>query len=143
MNQTLEQKRSKYAFDEISKVKGKSFEKDFSSLISRLATLILTNGLGNTLAFLFAKGKNHHLQAIYILANWLINRSSIGKQDLKDLKENNVKEKQGEILKKLVLDVSVEEYIFYTEESLRLLNWLRRYSDAMLTKGDSNEDRQK
>ena len=46
---TLEQERSNYAFDSVSKIKGKPFEKDASSLISKLGTLILTNGLGNTL----------------------------------------------------------------------------------------------
>lgn len=139
MSQTLEQNRSKYAFDKISEVKGKSFEKDFSSLISKLASLILTNGLGNTLAFLFAKGKDHHLRVVYILSNWLINNSPIGKGNLRDLKPENVKDKTRDILDTLVLNASVEEYIFYTEESIRLINWLRRYSDAMLEKGEVNE----
>lgn len=140
MNQTLEQKRSKYAFEQILKVKGKKFEKEFSSLVSKLATLILTNGLGNTLAFLFAKGKDHHLQSVYIVVNWLINESPLGKKDLKDLNDKNVEEKTQDILNRLVLNASVEEYIFYTEESLRLINWLRRYSDALLEKeGERNE----
>ncbi|MBX0312605.1 MAG: type III-B CRISPR module-associated protein Cmr5, partial [Sulfurihydrogenibium sp.] len=39
----------------------------------------------------------------------------------------------------LVLDASIEEYMYYTEETLRLVNWLRRFSDAMLESGGENE----
>jgi CRISPR-associated protein Cmr5 len=142
MNQTLEQIRSKYAFEKIKEVKGSNFEKEFSSLISKLASLILTNGLGNTLAFLFAKGKDQHLRAIYILSDWLINQSPLGSKKLQDLNAENVKEKAQSILENLVLKASVEEYMFYTEESLRLINWLRRYSDAMLEKEENNASEQ-
>jgi len=142
MNQTLEQIRSKYAFEKIKEVKGSNFEKEFSSLISKLASLILTNGLGNTLAFLFAKGKDQHLRAIYILSDWLINQSPLGSKKLQDLNAKNVKEKAQSILENLVLKASVEEYMFYTEESLRLINWLRRYSDAMLEKEENNASEQ-
>jgi CRISPR-associated protein Cmr5 len=142
MNQTLEQIRSKYAFEKIKEVKGSNFEKEFSSLVSKLASLILANGLGNTLAFLFAKGKDQHLRAIYILSDWLINQSPLGSKKLQDLNAKNIKEKAQSILENLVLKASVEEYMFYTEESLRLINWLRRYSDAMLEKEENNASEQ-
>ncbi|MBX0311304.1 MAG: type III-B CRISPR module-associated protein Cmr5, partial [Sulfurihydrogenibium sp.] len=118
---TLEQERSNYAFKCISEIKGKPFEKDASSLISKLGTLILTNGLGNTLAFLFAKGKDHHLEVIAIISNWLLRQES---QKEPGFKRDNVKVRIEEIMKRLVLDASVEQYMYYTEETLRLVNWL-------------------
>jgi CRISPR-associated protein Cmr5 len=130
---TLEQERSNYAFKCISEIKGKPFEKDASSLISKLGTLILTNGLGNTLAFLFAKGKDHHLEVIKIISNWLL------KQGEKYYTRDNVEDRIEEIMGELVLDASVEQYMYYTEETLRLVNWLRRFSDAMLESGGENE----
>lgn len=130
---TLDQERSSYAFECISKIKGKEFEKDASPLISKLGTLILTNGLGNTLAFLFSKGKDHHYEVISIISNWLLDREN------KKFKRENVKNQIDEIMKKIVLDVSVEEYMYYTEETLRLVNWLRRFSDAMLESGGEDE----
>jgi CRISPR-associated protein Cmr5 len=133
---TLEQERSNYAFDCVSKIKDKPFEKDASSLISKLGTLILTNGLGNTLAFLFAKGKDHHLEVIAIISNWLLRQEG---QKEPGFKRDNVKVRIEEIMKRLVLDASVEQYIYYTEETLRLVNWLRRFSDAMLESGGENE----
>ena len=138
LSQTLEQKRSKYAFEQINSIKGKNYEKDFSSLVSKIGTLILTNGLGNTLSFLFAKGKGHHLKMVYILSNWLLNESEFSKEKIK-LNEDNIRRNIKEIMDNLVINVSTEEYIFYTEESLRLINWLRRFSDAMLEEGDQNE----
>jgi CRISPR-associated protein, Cmr5 family len=140
---TLEQDRSNYAFECISKIKressrkeDRSFEKDASSLISKLGTLILTNGLGNTLAFLFAKGKDHHLEVIAIISNWLFEQEC---QKEPRFKRDNVKGEIEEIMGKLVLNASVEEYMYYTEETLRLVNWLRRFSDAMLESGGENE----
>lgn len=138
LSQTLEQKRSKYAFEQINSIKGKNYEKDFSSLVSKIGTLILTNGLGNTLSFLFAKGKDHHLKMVYILSNWLLNESEFSKEKIK-LNEDDIRRNIKEIMDNLVINVSTEEYIFYTEESLRLINWLRRFSDAMLEEGDQNE----
>jgi len=130
---TLEQERSNYAFKCVSKIKGEPFEKDASSLISKIGTLILTNGLGNTLAFLFSKGKDHHLEVIVIISNWLFRQEEPG------FKRDNVKVRIEEIMKKLVLDATVEQYMYYTEETLRLVNWLRRFSDAMLESGGENE----
>jgi len=133
---TLEQERSNYAFECISKIKGKNFEKDASSLIAKLGTLILTNGLGNTLAFLFSKAKNHHLETIVIISNWLYKLERQNKQ----VNSDNVKEKIDQIMRDFVLDVDVEKYMYYTDETLRLINWLRRFSDAMLESGGENND---
>jgi CRISPR-associated protein Cmr5 len=133
---TLEQERSNYAFECISKIKGKNFEKDASSLIAKLGTLILTNGLGNTLAFLFSKAKDHHLETIVIISNWLYKLE--GKN--KEVNSDNVKEKIDQIMRDFVLDVDVEKYMYYTDETLRLINWLRRFSDAMLESGGENND---
>jgi CRISPR-associated protein, Cmr5 family len=136
---TLEQERSNYAFECISRIKekkDKNFEKDASSLIAKLGTLILTNGLGNTLAFLFSKAKDHHLETIVIISNWLYKLE--GRKE--EIKKDNVQQKIDQIMKKFVLDVDVEKYMYYTDETLRLINWLRRFSDAMLESGGENND---
>ena len=133
---TLEQERSSYAFECISKIKGENFEKDASSLIAKLGTLILTNGLGNTLAFLFSKAKDHHLETIAIILNWLYKLE--GRKE--EIKKDNVQQKIDQIMKKFVLDVDVEKYMYYTDETLRLINWLRRFSDAMLGSGGENNE---
>ncbi len=142
-NKTLEQKRANYAFRMINEVINKDYEKDFSSLIGRLPTLILTNGLGNTLSFLFSKGKEQHLFAIAIISNWLFNETDLKvvKGEFKEEWFNNLeklknKENIAKILNPIILEAKTEEYMFATEETLRLLNWLKRFSEAMLKKGD-------
>jgi CRISPR-associated protein (Cas_Cmr5). len=57
-----------------------------------------------------------------------------------DIKKDNVQQKIDQIMKKFVLDVDVEKYMYYTDETLRLINWLRRFSDAMLESGGENND---
>lgn len=142
--QSMEQKRSNYAFEKIQNIKNKNnkeLEKKVSTIIGKLASLILTNGLGNTLAFLFAKGKPEHLEVIYILSDWLINHSDLGKKNLKVNKniDEEIKKNTQLIIETLITKASVEEYIYYTDESIRLINWLRRFSDALLEKGEENE----
>jgi len=61
------------------------------------------------------------------------------RQEEPGFKRDNVKVRIEEIMKKLVLDATVEQYMYYTEETLRLVNWLRRFSDAMLESGGENE----
>lgn len=144
--QSMEQKRSNYAFEKIQNIKNKNnkeLEKKVSTIIGKLASLILTNGLGNTLAFLFAKGKPEHLEVIYMLSDWLINHSDLGKKNLKINSngriDEEIKKNTHPIIETLITKASVEEYIYYTDESIRLINWLRRFSDALLEKGDENE----
>ncbi|HEK25397.1 MAG: type III-B CRISPR module-associated protein Cmr5 [Hydrogenobaculum sp.] len=134
MNKTLEQQRSKYAFDCILHAKGKSFESEFSSLVARFPTLVLTNGLGNTLAYLLSKGKEHHMMLVCIIASWVMKEKSPIKDCPNGFNTKTVKANQGDIIKHIVLDTTVQEYIYYTEEVLRLANWLKRYAEAMLEK---------
>mgnify|MGYP001773089728 CR=1 FL=1 len=140
---TLEQERASYAFDIVRKVKGRPYEKEFASLVSKLPTLILSNGFGNTLAFLYSKSKIHHLIAIGVIANWLLNKSDLKivygrfQEDFFD-DTHKVKESIEDVLNSLVINANIDQYTFVAEEALRLLNWLKRFSEAILEKGDEN-----
>jgi len=98
----------------------------------------------NTLAFLFSKGKEQHLLAIAIITNWLFNETNLKvikgefkKEWFNDL--NQLKNNIENILNPIVLNASAQEYMFATEETLRLLNWLKRFSEAMLEKADNRQ----
>ncbi|MCX7738678.1 MAG: type III-B CRISPR module-associated protein Cmr5 [Hydrogenothermaceae bacterium] len=80
--------------------------------------MILRNGLGNTIAFLFSKGKEEHSEVVYILSKWLINFSDLHRKDI-EINRERIVGPQGEILRSLVTRVSVEEYMYYTEKSIR------------------------
>jgi len=56
--QTLEQERAKRAWKCIREVKGKKYADKYGSLACKAPSLVQTNGLGQTLAFLLSKAKD-------------------------------------------------------------------------------------
>lgn len=142
MTKTLEQKRAEYAFKIVEKVKNSKYASDFSGLVAKIPSYILTNGLGNTIAFLFSKGEDNHLTVAGVMADWILRNTRLNKSDdignFKDdwiFAKDEVKKNLGEILKKLVLDVNMHQYTVITNELLSLFTWLKRFCDGMIEKG--------
>src|SRR5437667_12336167 len=81
--QNSEQKRGMQAWENIQAIKGldgsqdKKLEKEYRSLARGLNAMIQINGLGQTLGFFKAKGKNDekkpHYQLLLHLTNWMQN----------------------------------------------------------------------
>lgn len=114
---TIEQKRAQFAYLKIKEIK-ESGNKDYKPLVRGFASMILQNGLGQALAFLKAKKKEHHL-ALYDHINlWL----------KKHLKGQNSFDILEEIREKSSLN-----YRLYTKETLAFLVWLRKFAEAELT----------
>lgn len=142
MAKTLDQRRAEYAFKIVSQVIERQYASDFASLTSKMSSYILTNGLGNTLAFLFSKGKEHHLCIAGLMADWILRIYRLGEspniQALNDdwiFDTNNIKDNLPEIMKSLVLNIDIYQYAIVTNELLALFGWLKRFSDGMLEKG--------
>lgn len=142
MAKTLDQRRAEYAFKIVSQVTDKEYASDFASLTSKMPSYILTNGLGNTLAFLFSKGKGHHLCIAGLMADWILRIYRLGEspniQALTDdwiFDTKKIKNNLPEIMKGLVLSVDIYQYAVVTNELLALFGWLKRFSDGMLEKG--------
>ena len=145
MLKTLEQTRAEYSYECVNSIKDLDFASKFKTLVKKTPTLILTNGFGNTMAFLFSKGNPEHLALAYIIGRYLFEKNEYTKGIFnlsenifnKDLEEiigqlSNLKiEMQNSIFSKLVF-TETDKYIVATEETLRLLNWLRRFVDAMI-----------
>ena len=120
--QTLDQQRANSAWQNVSAVKDRGdekFEKKYSSLVKKAPMYILTNGLGQTLAFLKAKGKgkadNEH-EVLYLhLSGWVGCQMSI-KTSLLDW----------------LLTQDSATYRRATAEALAYLNWLKRFAEAHL-----------
>ena len=121
---TLEQKRAKHAWDCVQKVKSQPFASDYRSIAVKVPSLILTNGLGQTLAFLKAKGKNEPANEHEILykhiEEWLQRQLGINKN----------------LLDWLVNNATSQQYRLATMEALALLQWLKRFAEAELPKGE-------
>jgi CRISPR-associated protein Cmr5 len=120
---TLEQERAKHAWDCVREVKDKPFAGDYRAIAVKVPSLILTNGLGQTLAFLKAKGKgdpgNEHEVLYRHLADWVSEKVNA----------------DGDLLSWLVNTATSQQYRLATMEALALLQWLKRFAEAELPKG--------
>jgi len=133
----LEKGRAEFAYkcveNAIEKLKDKS--KDYKSHVKKILSMILSNGLGQTLAFIKAKSKDGNAyELIYEqLTNYIKSEcpSRIKMpQDKNDLVE-------------WVIGLKSIHYSYVTEELLSFLNWLKRFAEGLIkdknnTQGDKN-----
>ncbi|RMH35738.1 MAG: type III-B CRISPR module-associated protein Cmr5 [Acidobacteria bacterium] len=122
--QTLEQKRAQRAWNDIQSVVNRSdeFKKKYGSLARRVPMLVLTNGLGQTLAFLRAKGKNDQSDEHNVLFNHL--SAWTMSQVAPNVSDQN--------LLNWVLKSDSTAYRRATAEALAYLVWLKRFAEAEL-----------
>jgi len=100
------------------------WKKGYSSLARKVPMLVLTNGLGQTLAFLKAKGKNdpadEHTVLFSHLSKWVLDQVAPGMSSGND------------DLLQWVLRNDSAAYRRATTEALAFLNWLKRFAEAEL-----------
>lgn len=119
--QTKQQKRAEFALKELEEFKGKGVPSNYATFIVGMPNMILSNGLGQTLAFLKAKSSKEERSFVFkVLKTYLCNEySSAFQKGLDDFP----------FLKKLN-ELDQSEYIEMQEEVLRMLEWLKRYARA-------------
>jgi CRISPR-associated protein Cmr5 len=114
--QLSEQGRASHAWDVIQKVPAKE-RKKYGTLARKLPSLIQTNGLGQTLAFLCAKGGKDDHDAHNVLyshlSEWVVEQ--VGSSG--DLLEWVIKQDSG-------------QYRRATTEAIAYALWLRRFAEA-------------
>lgn len=111
--QTVEQRRAAQAWRDIQSVK--SNQTEYASLVRGFAAMIQHDGLGPALAFLEAKGKEHHKALSRHLSDWV----------LPQMGADNHKE-----LLKWLLTQDSATYRHAATETLAYLNWLKRFAEA-------------
>jgi CRISPR-associated protein Cmr5 len=120
---SLEQERAAAAWNCVETVKngkndkGKSFAKEYGQLAKSAPADIQSNGLGQTLAFWRAKGKEEH-KAIYAHVTGWVN------------KQMNVT--QSDLLTWVMSQASTDQYRQATAEAMAFLQWLKRFAEAEL-----------
>jgi CRISPR-associated protein Cmr5 len=122
---SLEQEEALYALQCVESIeKDSKKESEYLSLVNRLPAMLLTSGIGQTLAFLQAKGEDHHNLLMTHITTWLT-------------KERGVYPAEGSIIKHL-MENDMNAYINAQQLTLRLLSWLVRFAKAYLKseKGD-------
>lgn len=127
--QTTEQERAKSAWGCVEGVANKSYRKEYGSQARGLPAMIQTNGLGQTLAFLKAKGKNEDnaYKALYgHLSRWGFMRLT-GNNTARQIP--NSTRTTSDLLEWLINSDSAT-YRRATTEALAYALWLRRFAEA-------------
>jgi len=113
---TIAQKRSAFALTELKKV-SKGDQERFKKLAAGLPAMILQNGLGHSLAFLVAKGKGEHTAAFKMIAAWL--------KDQGIITDGSHNKAMAELS-----TIPQADYLRGQEETLKVLEWVKRYANA-------------
>ncbi|MGQ9463872.1 MAG: type III-B CRISPR module-associated protein Cmr5 [Candidatus Fervidibacter sp.] len=122
---TLEQGRAKRAWECVQEVKSQPYASDYRTIAIKAPSLIVTNDLGQTLAFLKAKGrKEKEHETLYChLLSWLQKQLSL----------------DSDLLEWIIETASSQQYRFATVEALAFLRWLKCFAEAELSKTDRGE----
>jgi len=114
---TLGQQRSEFALEHVLKNKNISALKPFSA---GAPSMILQNGFGQALAFWASKGNDEHNALFSIVREWF----NIYDKDF-------ISADQKEFLEK-ISKTSQEKYFTMQNETLQLLEWVKRYANAFI-----------
>ncbi len=119
----LSQKRSKYALEKLVQIQGElqgEKAQKFRSYTSGLPSMVLSNGLAQSFAFILGKQGNPEIKVIDWTIEWL------GKQDLIK-KTTNRREFMKEIS-----SMAQSQYLASQKECLLLWEWIKRYANSNL-----------
>lgn len=134
--ENFEQKYSRYAWECVNQAKntqGIDF-KEYVSLVKNLPANIMTNGLGQTLAFLTSKAKlkngrvdstKPHGKLYLQLETWLIEKEDTYRVKAPDEKDNE----PMKLLCRIIYSDSLT-YQRATEQALKLAEWLKPLSSS-------------
>lgn len=122
--QTKQQKRARFALQKISEYKNsckdsKEFH-DLANFIVRMPNMILSNGLGQTLAFLLSKSDKQK-KVFSIIKEWI-------QQNPKN--SFYIKGEENIDFLKSFCEIEQKKYLEIQNEILRLVEWLKRYARA-------------
>lgn len=124
---SIEQARARFAWTCASR--------QFESIVGKIPTYIKTNGLLNTMAFLYSKESEGRREALEDICNWLIGNVPNG-QDAYPIIDRGKLSGRGNIGEQ-VLDYLLDRQetdarllIQCTAEVLALFNWLRRFAKS-------------
>lgn len=128
----LEQGRAAYAYGAAEAGAKSDKKKEYKSYVKKMPMLIKVNGLGAAIAFAFAKGsKNGSAQTN---DPWGLLYSQLEEW----LRQKNVLKTEQNALAKALTSSDSATYRAATVEVLALLNWMKRFADALI-EGDAQD----
>ena len=118
--ENIQQERAKFAIEQLEKISSNQvIDKDTATFIVGTPNMILSNGIGQTMAFLLAK-TDKEKKVYRILKNWICKKyANLGFTDKSDMD-----------FIKTFCTLKQDKYLEIQRESLRLCEWLKRYARA-------------
>lgn len=126
--ENMQQERAKFAIEQLEKISiNQVIDKDTATFIVGMPNMILSNGIGQTMAFLLAK--NDKEKKVYkILKNWICKKyANLGFTDKSDMD-----------FIKTFCTLKQDKYLEIQRECLRLCEWLKRYARAFQEEDKQN-----
>lgn len=129
----LEQGRAEFAYKCVEKAIEKfasdiKKHKEYRSYTRKIPTMILSNGLGQTLAFVRSKAKGGNAyELIYGQMTEYLKSNSTARIKMPD--------NENELIK-WVISCDSAEYRLITQEILAFFNWLKRFAEGMIEEGE-------
>lgn len=120
-----EQKRAKKAWDLVNSVPSSAID-NYASLVKSAPVMILTNGLGQTLAFAISKAKNKEYKLLYDHLNEWLSENVIWSKN-EDIDDSLIER---------VINEKAQGYRMATEEALAFLAWVKRFATALAKEGN-------
>ena len=116
----IQQERAKFAIEQLEKISSNQvIDKDTATFIVGMPNMILSNGIGQTLAFLLSK-TDKEKKVYRILKNWICKKyANLGFTDKSDMD-----------FIKTFCTLKQDKYLEIQRECLRLCEWLKRYARA-------------
>lgn len=112
-------------------------KKDYRSYSRKIPTMILSNGLGQTLAYVKAKAKAKDGNAYKVLYQQMTNY-------LKSECSTRIKMPSDKTdLVEWVISINSSEYRLVTSELLSFLNWLKRFAEGLIDEEGENENKKR
>lgn len=122
--ENIEHERAKEAWacvDYVNSEESDKFKKEYRSIVMKSPTMIITNGLGQTLAFLKSKGKNDESKPEEKLC-----------KDIERWLDKRVQWTAEGGLMERVISLPNDKFRYATAETLSFLSWMKRFADAVL-----------
>lgn len=131
VRQTLEQLRSGHAMDVLDRVPN-TRRRDYRQQVEKLPTMIITSGLGQTLAFLKSKQSGREDDAMSIIYGALQDWLTKGTNHI--VWEGSVQE-EPDLMRRIRLTTSTT-LSQLTIEALSYVNWMKRIARAYVEDGE-------
>jgi len=125
---TLAQKRSEFALEKVLAIT--TDREGFKNFSAGMPAMILKNGFGHALAFCLAKHKDKHINMFEIVREWLSYNNGIDVTNTFVQPNND----HAEFIR-LISQMDQNQYLAAQNESLKLLEWVKRYANAELQGG--------